>query len=108
MNTSPDGNPIRIIMNQTLITFDSMLTTAGGWKHDETLKYGRGISKRLIFTAFCVTDCAVLSSYLINLPFSYNTFFPSHSIFTILPNYFYLFHFTQPASNSLFSLRVVF
>ena len=47
----------------------------------------------LIFTPFCVIDCAVLSSCLINLPFTYNTFFPSHSIFMILPNYLYLFHF---------------
>ena len=47
----------------------------------------------LIFTPFCVIDCAVLSSYLINLPFTFNTFFPSHSIFMILPNYLYLFHF---------------
>ena len=67
----------------------------------------------LIFTPFCVIDCAVLSSYLINLPFTYNTFFPSHSIFMILPNYlyffsFYLFIFTQPASHSIFSLQVVF
>ena len=81
-----------------------MLTTAGGWKHDETLKYGKGISKRLIFTAFCVTDCAVLSSYRINLPFSYNTFFPSHSIFTILPNYLYLFHFIYLFLHNLFQI----
>ena len=97
-------------MNQTLITFDSMLTTAGGWKLDETLKYGRGISKRLIFTPFCVIDCAVLSSYLINLPFTYNTFFSftfyfydSTQLFIFISFYLFIFAFF-----SLFSLWVVF
>ena len=44
----------------------------------------------LIFTLFRVIDRALLS-YLINFPFSYNTFFSLHSIFTNLPNNFYLF-----------------
>ena len=33
VKTSPDGSPI----SQILITFNSMLTTAGRWKHNETL-----------------------------------------------------------------------
>ena len=60
----------------------------------------------LIFTPFCVIDCAVLSSCLINLPFTYNTFFPSHSIFMILPNYLYLFHFIYLFLHNL--LQIVF
>ena len=44
----------------------------------------------LSFTHFRVIDCTLLS-YLINFPFSYNTFFSLHSVFTNLPNHFYLF-----------------
>ena len=46
----------------------------------------------LIFTLFRVIDCTLLS-YLIHLPFCYNTFLSLHSIFTNLPTYFYLFIF---------------
>ena len=41
----------------------------------------------LSFTHFRVIDCTLLS-YLVNCPFSYNTL---HSVFTNLPNNFYLF-----------------
>ena len=44
----------------------------------------------LSFTHFRVIDCTLLS-YLVNCPFSYNTFFSLHSVFTNLPNNFYLF-----------------
>ena len=43
----------------------------------------------LIFTLFRVIDCALLS-HVVNFPFSYNTFFSLHPIFTNLPNNFYI------------------
>ena len=58
------------------------------------------------FYPFSCNDCALLS-YLINLHFSYHCFFFLRN----LNNYFYLFIyllFTQPATNSLCYLRVVF
>ena len=55
---------------------------------------------------FWVINCALLS-YLIHLPFSYNTFF-LYILFYESTNHLFLFIFTQPASNSFCYLRVVF
>ena len=54
-------------MNQTLISFDSVLTTAGRWKHDEFFHVWEGDLKNVL-------NQAVVFSKVFSLPFNVTCF----------------------------------